>query len=234
MIWYIIKVTTQLLQIFIYHLTTKEGKLLYQFTLYDISDTSFEAYKKSFETHIVEDIEKRIGPQLGMNISVSFDISSPFMSLVKKVWRIARGDQHLCDVTKSSKEIEKMKADVEKLASLIEDAKLNGNLLPNMMLYQTLSRKYVFDSIIDYACVLSEIRLKAMEGEFLNVTEAQMLGGFKVRESITKEMAEGNIKHIIGPSSKYLVNGKDVMNLLIERERWYWNDLSEKAYISKQ
>jgi len=224
----------QVIEKFYIPLNKKERKPLYQFTLYDLSDTSFEAYKKSFEAHIIDDIEKRIGPQLVVNISISFDISSPFMSLVKKVWRIVRGDQHLCDVTKSSKEIKKMKTDVEKLASLIEDAKLNGNLLPNMMLYQTLSRKYVFDSIIDYACVLAEIRLKAMEGEFLNVTEAQMLGGFKVRESITKEMAEGNIKHIIGPSSKYLVNGKDVMNLLVERERWYWNDLSEKAYISKQ
>ncbi|WP_333640938.1 hypothetical protein [Mesotoga prima] len=207
---------------------------MYQFTLYDLSDASFEAYKKSFETHITEDISKRIGPQLGINISVSFELSSPFMNLVKKIWRIARGDQYLCDVTKSSKEIERMKSDIEKLASIIEDSKLNGNLLPNMILYQTLSRKYIFDSILDYACVLAEIRLKAMEDEFLNVTEAQMLGGFKVRESITKEMSEGNIKHIIGPSSKYLVSGKDVMNLLIERERWYWNDLAEKAYISKQ
>jgi len=32
---------------------------MYQFTLYDLSDVAFEAYKKSFEMHMIENIEKK-------------------------------------------------------------------------------------------------------------------------------------------------------------------------------
>jgi len=146
---------------------------------------------------------------------------------------IARGNREFCNKETSEKQIDRMYAEVEKMASIIEDAKLNGSLLPNLMVYQTLSRKYVFDSIIDYACVLAEIRLKAMRGEFLTITEAKMLGAFKVRESITREIYEGNIRSVVSQGNKYLVNGKDVMDLLVSRERWYWIDLSEKVNMQK-
>lgn len=206
---------------------------MYQFTLYDLSDVAFEAYKKSFEMHMIENIEKRIGPSLGLNISISFKMDSQFMSSLRKIWMIARGNREFCNKETSEKQIDKMYAEVEKMASIIEDAKLNGSLLPNLMVYQTLSRKYVFDSIIDYACVLAEIRLKAMRGEFLTITEAKMLGAFKVRESITREIYEGNIRSVVSQGNKYLVNGKDVMDLLVSRERWYWIDLSEKVNMQK-
>ena len=206
---------------------------MYQFTLYDLSEVAFEAYKKSFEMHIMEDIERKIGPSLGMNITVSFDLDSSFMKLLSKVWKIARGDRDYCDPSLTKKQIDKLNSDVEKLSAIIEDAKINGSLLPNMTFYQSLNRKYVFDSIIDYACVLAEIRLKAMNGEFLAVKEAQMLGAFKVRESIVREINEGNMRSIISQGNQYMVHGEDVIRLLMARERWYWCDLTEKVNMQK-
>lgn len=72
-----------------------------------------------------------------------------------------------------------------------------------------------------------------MKGEFLTITEAKMLGAFKVRESITREIYEGNIRSVVSHGNQYIVSGEDLMSLLISRGRWYWINLSEKANMQK-
>ena len=105
-----------------------------------------------------------------------------------------------------------------------ENAKVNGTILPRSYVFQPLTRKYLFDNVADYALILADIRISAMLDEFLAITQARLLGGFKQRESIVREIQSDSVKWIIGADGNYMIKGKDYISILKERNRWYWTD----------
>jgi len=63
-----------------------------------------------------------------------------------------------------------------------------------------------------------------MLDEFLSITQARLLGGFKQRESIVREIQGDTVKWLIGGDGNYMIKGQDYISILKDRNRWYWTD----------
>lgn len=58
----------------------------------------------------------------------------------------------------------------------------------------------------------------------LSITQARLLGGFKQRESIVREIQGDTVKWLIGGDGNYMIKGQDYISILKDRNRWYWTD----------
>jgi hypothetical protein len=126
------------------------------------------------------------------------------------------------------KKIEALKEKVEHVISRNENAKINGTILPRSYIFQPLTRKYLFDNVADYALIMAELRLSAMLDNFLSITKARLLGGFKQRESIVREIQSDSVRWTLGADGNYTIKGRDFINILKERNRWLWSDLYDR------
>lgn len=204
---------------------------MYKYTIYDLTDRNFDQYKKEFEKHIIEDIEKTIAPFIGLHANFSFDLNSEYFKGLKMCWKIARGDEEYM-IEGDERKLVNLKERVEALISKNENAKINGTILPRSYVFQPLTRKYLFDNVADYAMIMAEVRLSAMLDNFLSITEARLLGGFKQRESIVREIQNDSIRWSLGADGNYKIKGLDFVNILKERDRWYWSDMYERIATS--
>jgi len=86
--------------------------------------------------------------------------------------------------------------------------------------------------VADYAMIMAELRLSAMLDNFLSITQARLLGGFKQRESIVREIQTDSVRWTLGADGNYTIKGSDFIQVLKERNRWLWSDLYERITIS--
>lgn len=201
---------------------------MYKYTIYDLTDEKFEEYRKQFEKHIIEDIEKTIAPFVGIHASFSFDLNSEYFKGLDLCWKIARGEDEYMALEADKKKIENLKEKVEQVIAKNENAKINGTILPRSYVFQPLTRKYLFYNVADYAMIMAELRLGAMLDNFLSITKARLLGGFKQRESIVREIQSDSVRWTLGADGNYTIKGKDFINILKERNRWLWSDLYDR------
>jgi len=205
---------------------------MYKYTIYDLTDEKFNQYKNDFERHIVEDIEKTIAPFVGIHTNFSFDMNSEYFKGLKMCWEIARGDEKYMNFDGDERKLNNLKERVEALISKNENAKVNGTILPRSYVFQPLTRKYLFDNVADYAMILAELRLSAMLDNFLSITQARLLGGFKQRESIVREIQTDSVRWTLGADGNYTIKGSDFIQVLKDRKRWLWSDLYERIATS--
>ena len=147
-------------------------------------------------------------------------------------WEIARGDEKYMSFEGDERKLNNLKEKVEALISKNENAKINGTILPRSYVFQPLTRKYLFDNVADYAMIMAELRLSAMLDNFLSITQARLLGGFKQRESIVREIQTDSVRWTLGADGNYTIKGSDFIQVLKERNRWLWTHLYERIAIS--
>ena len=202
---------------------------MYKHSVFDLTDANLKAYKKSFEAHIKDDIQDTIGAFIGLKIDFSLDWNSEYFTGLDIAWKIARGEAEYMDDKANKHNLRQWKDSLGKVIQKNENAKVNGTILPRSYVFQPLTRKYLFDNVADYAFILADIRISAMLDEFLNITQARLLGGFKQRESIVREIQSDTVRWLIGGDGNYMIKGKDYISILKERNRWYWADNVKRA-----
>ncbi|HDP76950.1 MAG TPA: hypothetical protein ENN47_01950 [Mesotoga infera] len=197
---------------------------MYKYSVFNLTDANLNAYKRDFEAHIKEDIQNTIGTFIGLKMQFSLDWDSEYFTGLDLAWKIARGEDEYMDDKATKHNLRQWKDSLGQMIQKNENAKVNGTILPRSYVFQPLTRKYLFDNVADYALILADIRISAMLDEFLAITQARLLGGFKQRESIVREIQSDSVKWIIGADGNYMIKGKDYISILKDRNRWYWTD----------
>lgn len=197
---------------------------MYKHSVFDLTDANLYAYKRSFEAHIKDDIQDTIGDFIGLKIDFSLDWNSEYFTGLDLAWKIARGEDEYMNEKATKNNLQQWKDNLGRIIQKNENAKVNGTILPRSYVFQPLTRKYLFDNVADYAFILAEIRINAMLDELLNITQARLLGGFKQRESIVREIQSDTVRWLIGGDGNYMIRGQDYISILKERNRWYWTD----------